>query len=1184
MADSEKKISKLKRRFSKKPAKENGEDSGSSKFFSKKTSHAKDLTVSDELSNCGGKSATLPEGMSLHHPHSEGLFSKLKRRFHFSSKGKYDFKSFISSPTKPHWMRRKSDDTQLRHPVSLTESTSDSGAVVTKSQSVKTQRKAKSDKEEVILIRKDQRVSVLCKTENGGKPEIIFTNEDVSDEDSSGIWGRIEEDPYATISSVHEEIIHKTKTNSKENSVIGLSPSISPEPLPANGHNVPVLPDEHYPYARINPDRNRSPESQNMYPQAKLFNLRASAYIKCRKEPDYETLDEIKEQKRALNSLIEAEDSAAVVNGSEVQETEAAMPELDPDYETLDEVKERCAKLSTASPPPVDTGSDASRCSKTDVKSPTDATSLVFDSSDVQQNVGFDTRKSPILQTHAVSSPESTSTHDRFPEPSIEDCIYDNPNVIIRKHKTDAVFNSRRGQTMYEPPLIKTPAEEELVEKLSSLLAPPLPLRNYQKDETGAKRIEGNDSKMASSPTNKSPNSVVEVIDSVESVVKHGNTMTSSSSDSLDTQISQSLPENGLEHTHPVDHYKDACQLDFCVNLAMQIVKDACERAVNQVKEQLNALSHGPHKICSLGNHLNSCAGALGEHLQNSEPNQVLQIKVESKLTGKKCDFENGGKALTSTLDCILTDASNNKENLAPTSLDRIIKSETPDLHESSNGRLEPFIRNGEDSGPIASNGRLEPVIRNGEDSGPIASNEEKSEDKTELYKLQGARPKFKPLILPSQTIYLKDQRFCPSVTKDTFVSNAGQGERRNLKEQLSDDSHTWDEAMSPSFSDLNFHEAITESLQLEPKNVPASAVKSSVLISESDQGAANSDNDFHAQETVYLDSDSETEEGLSVHNSLVVHVKRDLRVTRVAKPILYANPRFLENTISGPFTSGQSLDVNYLANGVFKWGRYFHDFVHDREQVEGKLKSFFHFIRHMLMSESDLNAMNPQVKDLQEKFDSMQARIEKRFHFIKDLPTFQDVRIQLLKTEELDNWVPEFSQHFNRSRKLSYTRENKEVNGRLVCAPQVPPKEDEVIRDDLHSDECMVAGADGTCPLGCIHSPCLSPTKPQDVLEDLLSLSGGMLTCASCGKEEESDSEDEMIVLETYARTVCCAPSKSSDSRVNYTKNAVYCRALYGELAYTAKIRKPRSLSKSILVPGCSEECCGGGQPRFVE
>uniref|UniRef100_A0A2C9JEZ5 SH2 domain-containing protein n=1 Tax=Biomphalaria glabrata TaxID=6526 RepID=A0A2C9JEZ5_BIOGL len=1191
MSESEKKISKLKRRFSKKPA------------------HSKSNAIPEDVPTGSGKSATLPEGMSLHQPHSsEGLLTKLKRRFHFGSKGKYDFKSFINSPSKPQWMRRKSDDTQLRHAESPAELAPGADNVVTKAQSAKTQRKAKSDKEDVILIRKDKRVSVLCKAENGEKHEVIFTNEDVSDEDSSGAWGRMEEDPYATISSV-KEFAPIINSESTENSVASFSPSVSPEPMSMNAQSAPLLLDDHYPYAKINPDRkSKSPDCQQVYPQATLFNSKAAAYRRSRKEPDYETLDEVKEHRKTMNGFTEP----MLVESIPVEDGCPEMTSaLDPDYETLEEVKQRCADtfqkpLSVSSASPVT--SPALSCTDqeicvSDPKNKFDLPTKGVNCTDHKHTNG--SLKLPAQQTSQAIVNDSFTQHDKHSEHEIEECMYDNPNVIIRKYKNEAALNPRRGQTMYEPPLIKTPAEEELVEKLSSLLAPPLPLRNYQKDEvkgeksrndgcsarhswasqtsraldfidnhylrdckrispfssnhdmessrnntlkSGTKRVELNDLKWSSKPSSKSPSPIADGRSSVEPVVEDPSPVIQKQVEI--TLSHQTLPAKPQEIIKPLTAHTDeashtdvasltdaASQSDYCVNLAKKIVKEACERAVKEVNEQPES-NHEVDTMHTLNGH--AC---------------ISEVSYLSNAGIKQNGLTSHDNALNEITDKLV--GRNKSINISSVTFSHEVVKQDGDSEDINLHTSEPDTNS---------------VVCPPEDKSSGQSyngvNEEKAVDKIEIYKLQGARPKFKPLLLPSQTLFLKEGRTCAGVTKEAVESNGTRDERRNLKEQLSDDSHTWDEAMSPSFSDMNFHEAITESFQLEPsKNVSLPHILAQVV--------PDSGKDLQVHETVYLDSDSETEDGLSVHKSRVVHVQRDLSVIKVAKPILYVNPRLLENVISGPFTSSQSFDVNYFVNGIFKWGRYFHDFIEDREAVEAKLKSFFHFLRHMLLSESEWCSKNLRmIKEHQEDFDVMQGKIDRRLNSIQDLPTFQDVRIQLLKTEELDNWVPEFSHCLTKQKKLCVVKDEREVSRERVRKPGV-----EVIRDDLHSDECMVDGVDGTCPLGCMHSPCLSPTKPQDMLADLLCLSSGTLTCSSCGKEEESDSEDEMITLETYAKTVSCTSSKMFPTRVNYDKNAGYCRALYGELAYTAKMRKPRSLTKSILVPVCSTNYCLGAE-----
>lgn len=297
--DEEKKKSKLKRRFSKKPASPS--------------------PAPDELPPANLRSATLPTStdlgaMALHQSHSEGLFSRLKRKLRINSKGKYDLKpSLLPSPVKPPDIRRKSDDTQLRHK----EHTLHVDVKTPAAQSVKTQRKTKSDKEEVILIRKDKRVSVLCKSENGGKPEVIFTNVEVSDDESSELWEVLEEDPYATINSAK-----------------------APETSVAVAHAAPRQAEVECMYARINPDRTRrSPllQDNDTSIQAKDFNSSVQARLRCRNDHDYETLDEVKRQTQELSHSV----APLMVAGAEPMST----PDLDPDYETLDEVKKKCASV-----------------------------------------------------------------------------------------------------------------------------------------------------------------------------------------------------------------------------------------------------------------------------------------------------------------------------------------------------------------------------------------------------------------------------------------------------------------------------------------------------------------------------------------------------------------------------------------------------------------------------------------------------------------------------------------------------------------------------------------------------------------------------------------------------------------------------------------------------------------------
>ncbi|XP_012945506.1 uncharacterized protein LOC101864191 [Aplysia californica] len=549
------------------------------------------------------RSATLPSGtdpgaMALHQSPSEGLFSRLRRRFRMGSKGKYDLKTYeASSPTKPRKLRRKSDEPFVTEEEKEEEILRGRSKHVNKAQSVKTPRRVRSEKEEVILIRKDKRVSVICKPENG-VPEVIFSNVDNSDEDSSEVLTGGEEDPYATISSIKEEnrrrvASMKAVSNGKVEDQIrdGCSPrpgsvdrskmSLGQFPTSSNSDkNKKATIKEDYPYAKINSSKKKkavSPQEQevNMRPHvyAEEFNSHVRARMKSRLEPDYETLDDVNQRKSEIeqrNSSGPVGAQGGISNGRDTyveDQDEQVCAVIDPDYESLEEVKHKVeetvaslqgnnifvhpvatpqsghahstdgqkARLSNHQPPPIP--SDASdndldpafadpyavigevvsaaksmvavsgnlpsssldgheRRSSTRGTSPRSLSQASFVTPDQDRSSLTSPMSSSSMAPLAPSidsslplelAAEGTPTS---PEEEEEECLYDNPNIILRKHGVrpgsefySTYSSSRRAQTVSEPPLLKTPAEEELVEKLSLALAPPLPLRNYQKEE-----------------------------------------------------------------------------------------------------------------------------------------------------------------------------------------------------------------------------------------------------------------------------------------------------------------------------------------------------------------------------------------------------------------------------------------------------------------------------------------------------------------------------------------------------------------------------------------------------------------------------------------------------------------------------------------------------------------------------
>ncbi|XP_059177170.1 uncharacterized protein LOC131956654 [Physella acuta] len=1187
MADreEEKKMSKLKRRFSKKPASPGPASPGP-----------------DDLPPANLRSATLPTStdlgaMALHQSHSEGLFSKLKRKLRINSKGKYDLKSsLLPSPVKPADVRRKSDDTQLRHK----EQTLHVDVKTPAAQSVKTQRKTKSDKEEVILIRKDKRVSVLCKAENGGKPEVIFTNVEVSDDESSGLWEVLEEDPYATINSV----------KAPATSVVQAAPRQA---------EVECM------YARINPDRTRpSPLLQNkdMNIQAKDFNSSVQARLRCRNDHDYETLDEVKRQTQVLSLCADP-----LVAGADPMST----PDLDPDYETLDEVKKKCATVY-----PVQTSSQDGG----DQDSLHSARQSVHAEGSQSDGVSSPSALAPL-----AASIDSSLPHDQPPQ---EECIYDNPNVILRKQSCRMLPGSsslqvRRSPVMSEAPVVKSPAEEELVEKLSSLLAPPLPLRNYQKDEIKGERMKAASTRhsWASQPARH-----LELMDSSfhrdllrpSPSQSYHNIHNIQKMDGPDTTPADTRP-------HQTGHVTTSCReltdsAHYATNtpapslvLGAQVPVPGVHMGTGAPGVHMGTGAPGV-QLGTGAPGVQSNAGAVSillDHVQETAPadlgegvsgrlegfshkmaEHILEQAIEQRHThpGRVAEAMErhthpGGVAEAMERH---THPGGVAEAMEPHHIDS--RRATQSVNNSFSGTRSPA----ECEDMTGQFGGTDSRLQNGyveETTEVMRSNPDQTLQ--ELYKSQGARPK---VWLPAEhtkhteRIHTGKLDVLAESIRDRMEEDLPSNKPKECEdlhqsipfkcEDLLQTSPSYDEDLcqsspsyhdgmcspsSPSYHDgmcspssPSYHDGMCSPSSpsyhdgmCSPSSPsyhdgmcsPSSPSYHDGLCSPSSPDSEELD-DLRVQETVYVDSEEES------HNVRKV-VTRELCVTQVTKPVIYANPRLLENVISGPFKTETGVDGQYFVNGVFKWGRYYHHYLPDRQAVEAKLKGFFHYVRAMLMSRSELKVKDKLAREQQLEMDSLQAKIEKRLREVHDFPTFQGIRIHLLKTEALDNWEPEIPTPALTSSRSKERAAKEAVSVERVGGRQSWPEVELV--EDLHFDENQAS----VCPAGCTHKPCLTLTKPADVLQDFIKLSMSQsITCSRCGPDQDSDSEDEMLTAETYAKTVCRSTSHGSPTKVNYINNAHFCRAFYGELAYLARLRRPRPLEKELIVPGPDSECGG--------
>lgn len=317
------------------------------------------------------KSATLPAGaslpeesrMSASSSHGVGLFTKLKRRFKIrSSRGKYDM-------TETERPRRKSDDPSARNERRDEDESCDEDKRVVSS--AKTARRTHSDKEEVILIGKNKRVSVLAKSGNS-ESELIFSNVLNSEDDGSESFGEgEEEDPYATISSVKDEMnekfaspevkkkaekLEKDKVKAREL----LSTSVKKNSNSSNGDVASKLViDVDALYAKIkkrnaesentNVDTSSSSTSGAATLDAAQFNLLSQAKLKSHLEPQYEALEDVRQRSSLLYEGYNEDNGGGGGSEDLSQSSSVPTPEVglsstalnEPDYETLDDVKEK---------------------------------------------------------------------------------------------------------------------------------------------------------------------------------------------------------------------------------------------------------------------------------------------------------------------------------------------------------------------------------------------------------------------------------------------------------------------------------------------------------------------------------------------------------------------------------------------------------------------------------------------------------------------------------------------------------------------------------------------------------------------------------------------------------------------------------------------------------------------------
>lgn len=156
-----------------------------------------DKKLSKRELKASSKSSTLPPGaMLMAHP-GEGFFSKIRRCLRLRTKGKYDLSHPQCPPDEEGNSVPSSNNGSSSSPVTGDEG--ENGRLTAKSSPIKASRRSKSDKEEVLLIRKDKRSSsgfgVSTKTVAGKRDDIlVVTIEDGRDIKNNEAAGAISKD------------------------------------------------------------------------------------------------------------------------------------------------------------------------------------------------------------------------------------------------------------------------------------------------------------------------------------------------------------------------------------------------------------------------------------------------------------------------------------------------------------------------------------------------------------------------------------------------------------------------------------------------------------------------------------------------------------------------------------------------------------------------------------------------------------------------------------------------------------------------------------------------------------------------------------------------------------------------------------------------------------------------------
>ncbi|KAL8596748.1 hypothetical protein ACOMHN_046365 [Nucella lapillus] len=191
-----------------------------------------DKKLSKRELKASAKASTLPPGALLMAHPGEGFFTKIRRCLRLRTKGKYDFSQ---SQRPPEEDGSSVPSTNSRsHSCAGTGEEGENGKLSAKSSPMKASRRSKSDKEEVLLIRKDERcssgVGVATKTVEGMRDNVLVVivedSRDVKKNEAEGaqdteskendeVFEDLDPD-YETLDNIRRKVQYKAVNGSDE--------------------------------------------------------------------------------------------------------------------------------------------------------------------------------------------------------------------------------------------------------------------------------------------------------------------------------------------------------------------------------------------------------------------------------------------------------------------------------------------------------------------------------------------------------------------------------------------------------------------------------------------------------------------------------------------------------------------------------------------------------------------------------------------------------------------------------------------------------------------------------------------------------------------------------------------------------------------------------------------------------